>query len=75
MTKKNPRSIHIAAVLLSTKQAADYLGISKRTLDRWRWSGSGIPYVRLSGRCIRYRLCDLDTWVGKRVQRSTSEYR
>ena len=38
------------------------LGISPRTLARWRSEKTGPPWVRLGG-AIRYRVSDLDAWA------------
>ncbi|MDX2277641.1 MAG: helix-turn-helix domain-containing protein [Hyphomonadaceae bacterium] len=52
--------------LLTVKQAAGYLSLSKSRLDRWRSYGGGPPYIRLggiAGGAIRYRQSDLARWV------------
>ena len=36
---------------LSTREAADYLGLSSRTLDRYRVSGEGPVFHRFGGCC------------------------
>jgi excisionase family DNA binding protein len=49
--------------LITPEQAADYLGVSTRTLANWRSLGfPNIPYSKI-GRCIRYRLADLDDYI------------
>jgi excisionase family DNA binding protein len=48
--------------LLKTKDAAEYLGLSVRTLENWRYQGRG-PKCVLMGRTVRYDLQDLDAWV------------
>ena len=58
---------------ITEKMAADYLGVSPRSLQAWRVSGKGPQFIRYSPRCIRYRLEDLDEWLEKRRVRSTSE--
>ena len=60
--------------LLSTKQAADYLGVSPSFLEKDRWRGSRIPFIQISPRSIKYRLEDLDFYIESRVMHSTSEY-
>lgn len=40
--------------LLTESEAAAILGWSKKTLQQRRWRGDLPPYIRLSGRCIRY---------------------
>ena len=57
---------------LSTRQAAAYLGLSPRTLDRYRVSGEGPDFYRFGGR-ILYRQADLEQWAAERRVSSTSE--
>lgn len=47
---------------LSTKEAADYLGVSERTLIRWRVGRVG-PAWTYAGRQVRYRPEDLDRYL------------
>lgn len=47
--------------LYSTKQVAILLGISTRTLQRWRQLRQGPPYIRAEG-FIRYPKTDLELW-------------
>jgi predicted DNA-binding transcriptional regulator AlpA len=58
--------------LLDQRAAAEILGISVRTLERHRISGTGPRFCRL-GRLVRYRECDLDDWVSRSLRTSTSE--
>ena len=49
--------------LLTTKEAADFLGIPARTLENWRCNQRyDLPYIKI-GRLIRYRIADLENWV------------
>ena len=51
--------------LISAEQAADYLDVSTRTLANWRCRGfPNVPFSKI-GRCIRYRLSDLDAYIAK----------
>jgi len=59
--------------LLSTKEAAKYLGVSPAFLERDRWAGARIPFVKIGTRSIRYRIADLDTYIESKLQWSTSE--
>ncbi|RIJ27715.1 helix-turn-helix transcriptional regulator [Henriciella algicola] len=59
--------------LLGESQAANYLAVSPRTLRNWRTRGGGPKFVKVSARCIRYRLKDLVDWTDKRTRRSTSD--
>jgi len=62
------------ANLLTTKQAANILGVSPAFLERDRWAGAKVPFVRVGSRSIRYRHSDLDTFIESRVKTSTSSY-
>ena len=57
---------------LSTRQAAEWLGLSTRTLDRYRVSGDGPVFHRFGGR-VRYLRADLDAWASTRRRASTSD--
>jgi excisionase family DNA binding protein len=59
--------------LLTTEQAAQYLGVSKAFLERDRWAGAKIPFIRVGVRAVRYRKSDLDAYITSRVRRSTSD--
>ena len=53
--------------LLSTPEAAAYIGAKAHSLEVWRASGRyPIPYVKV-GRLVRYRRGDLDTWLASRT--------
>lgn len=45
--------------LLNSQQAADYLSVSRAFLERDRWAGARIPFIKIGSRAVRYRLCDL----------------
>lgn len=49
-------------VLMDQRRAADYLGVSTKFLERDRWVGATIPYVKI-GRAVRYRAADLAAYV------------
>jgi len=52
---------------LRVRQAAEYVGLSKSALDKYRHYGVGPTYIKL-GRSVIYRVEDLDAWVAsKRV--------
>jgi len=59
--------------LLHTAQAADYLGVSKAFLERDRWAGARIPFIKVGSRAVRYRQSDLDTYLDQQVRHSTSD--
>lgn len=60
--------------LLSTPQAAKFLNVSIAFLERDRWAGAKIPFVKVGSRAVRYRLQDLQNYIDQQVQ-SVSEVR
>lgn len=58
--------------VLTQKEAAKILGLSVRTLERHRVTGTGPQFTRL-GRLIRYREEDLTHFVERNLHTSTSE--
>ena len=59
--------------LFTTKDAAQFLGVSKAFLERDRWAGARIPFIKVGSRAVRYRLSDLNDYINKQVRLSTSE--
>ena len=57
---------------LSTREAAEHVGLAPRTLDRYRITGDG-PVYHLFGTAVRYLGEDLDHWTTTRRRRSTSD--
>ena len=57
---------------LTTVEAARYVGLSHRTLKRYRVTGEGPVFHRFGGR-VRYRRDDLDDWAAQRRRVSTSD--
>jgi excisionase family DNA binding protein len=57
--------------LVDEHEAASILGLSVKTLRRWRWAGREVPFIKLGG-SVRYDLADLQAYIdGHRVM-STS---
>lgn len=59
--------------LLTTKEAAKWLGLGVSTLEQSRVSGINCPKFIKIGRAVRYRLTDLQEFVDSRERRSTSD--
>lgn len=59
--------------LMTENQVAEYLNVSPRSLQGWRYSGGGPPFVSISPRVVRYRVGDLESWLAERVRTSTSD--
>lgn len=48
---------------ITTKQAAEYLGVSPTFLEKARHFGTGPEYVRIGGRAIRYSVEALERYA------------
>lgn len=59
--------------LLSTPQAAKFLNVSIAFLERDRWAGARIPFVKIGSRAVRYRLDDLEAHIQSNRQQSVLE--
>ena len=56
--------------LVPAEQAADYLGVTTRTMANWRSRGfPNVPFSKI-GRCVRYRISDLDAYIAKHSHNS-----
>ena len=59
--------------LLSTPQAAKFLNVSIAFLERDRWAGARVPFVKIGSRAVRYRLDDLEAYINNNRQQSVLE--
>lgn len=57
---------------LRTPEAARFLGLSDRTLEKHRTYGTGPAYRKLGGRVV-YSLEDLQAWANRGTKTSTSD--
>lgn len=57
---------------LRTPEAARFLGLSGRTLEKHRTYGTGPAYRKLGGRVV-YALEDLQAWAARGAKASTSD--
>jgi hypothetical protein len=55
-----------------THEAAAFLGLSGRTLEKHRCTGTGPVFRKLGGRVV-YAIEDLETWAAERSCKSTSD--
>jgi predicted DNA-binding transcriptional regulator AlpA len=58
--------------LLNTKEAAEILSVSEAFLERDRWAGARIPFIKVGARAIRYRLQDIENYIENNICYSTS---
>ena len=56
---------------LRTKEAADFLSLSARTLEKHRTYGTGPAYRKLGGRVV-YAIDDLEAWTERGAVTSTT---
>lgn len=59
--------------LLTTKQAAEYLGMSEAFLERDRWAGAKIRFIKVGSRAVRYEKSELDAYIANQRRTSTSD--
>jgi len=60
-TNQNPE-------ILTTKQAAEYICVAEAILTTWRCTKAvRVPFIKISGKCVRYRKSDLDAFIESNV--------
>lgn len=59
--------------LLTPQAVAEVLGLTERTLERWRITGEGPRYIKLSRSTVRYLPEDLATFVADRIRANTAQ--
>jgi hypothetical protein len=61
------------SALFAQETVAAILNCSLATIERDRWVGSGIPFIKI-GRMVRYRKSDIRLWLEEHMAfRSTTE--
>ena len=68
------RNADLPPRMLRTQEAARFLGISLRTLEKHRTYGTGPAYRKLGGRVV-YAIDDLESWAERGAMTSTSDPR
>lgn len=58
--------------LLRTPEAARFLGVSIRTLEKHRTYGTGPTYLKIGGRVV-YAVADLQAWSATGARKSTRD--
>jgi predicted site-specific integrase-resolvase len=59
--------------LLTPEAVAVRLTVKAKTLERWRATGDGPPFVRVSRKVVRYRRQDLEAFIAERVVANTAQ--
>jgi len=55
--------------IIDTAAAAKLIGVSEKTLTKWRSTGENdIPYIKI-GRAARYRTTHLNDWLERHIVR------
>lgn len=54
-----------APALMRPSEVAEQLNVTIATLESWRSRGGPLPFVRLSGRAVRYRQSDVDAFIAQ----------
>lgn len=72
ITRQNIDAGAIPHRYLRTPEAARFLGLSGRTLEKHRTYGTGPRYAKLGGRVV-YRVADLQAWAELGAKASTSD--
>lgn len=66
--RNSPHSPNLSGSgLLNAREAARWLGVSERQLDRLK-ADHGLPFVRLGSRSVRYRRESLEAWAKAQEQ-------
>jgi predicted DNA-binding transcriptional regulator AlpA len=73
MNSKPPIKNEGVIALLTPKEAARLLKVSLSWLAKARMRGDGPPFIKISGRSIRYTDAAIAQWTKGRQRLSTSE--
>ncbi|MCK1626297.1 helix-turn-helix domain-containing protein [Bradyrhizobium sp. 160] len=66
------RSAQLTTRYVRTPEAARLLGLSPRTLEKYRCHGNGPTFRKLGGRVV-YAIGDLEAWADQAACSSTSD--
>ena len=70
----NSSSARVTPRFVRTHDAAAFLGLSGRTLEKHRCTGTGPVFRKLGGRVV-YAVDDLEAWAARGAVTSTSDPR
>jgi len=59
--------------LLTPQEVGEMLGLTERTLERWRIIGEGPRYAKLSRSTVRYSATDVAAFISVRLKANTSQ--
>jgi predicted DNA-binding transcriptional regulator AlpA len=67
------KSLSNPDIYLTEAEFAGRYHLGRRTVQRWRQTGKGPPWVRLGERRVLYRLSDCEAWAGARTYRHRAD--
>jgi DNA-binding transcriptional MerR regulator len=59
--------------VMTSREVAKAIGVTRKTLSVWRSNGYGPPYYELTKRTKLYATEDVIKWLERRKRRSTSD--
>jgi predicted DNA-binding transcriptional regulator AlpA len=62
----------LAKRLIRTPAAAIHMALKPSTLEKYRSTGGGPPFIRVGLRAVAYDVRDLDAWIEARKEFSTA---
>lgn len=65
-------TVQVPPRYLRTPEAARFLGLSGRTLEKHRTYGTGPAFKKLGGRVV-YAVADLQAWANRGTKNSTAD--
>ena len=60
-------------ILLTAAEVAALTGFSEGTIRHWT-SQRKIPFLRISGRCVRYSRRDIESWLAEKLVPPAGDY-
>jgi predicted DNA-binding transcriptional regulator AlpA len=67
------KSLSNPEIYLTEAEFAGRYHLGRRTVQRWRQTGDGPPWVRLGARRVLYRLSDCEVWTAARTYRHRAD--
>lgn len=62
-------------IYMNEEEAAELLGLSRRTLQRFRTEGNGPAFLRVASRRIIYATSDIKSWTKRCRQGGVAAFR
>lgn len=60
--------------LASSKEVAEYIGVTPNALAKMRMEGTGPEFIRVGPRNIKYRWSAVGEWIEANTHTSTDDY-